>query len=293
MHPSPEIVRRDVARALAEDLGLAQGEAPDPARDLSASLIPEAAEFGARVITREPGVLAGRDWFDAAFRMLDPEVSIDWRVTDGAPCRAGEELCRLRGPARVLLAAERTGLNFLQLLSGTATRTHRYVEAVAGTGVQVMDTRKTLPGLRAAQKYAVTCGGGGNHRMGLYDAILLKENHLAAAGGIAAVVERARLSHPGKTVEVEVETDAELEQAVAAGVDRVLLDNFTPEHLRRAAQRYGDRVELEASGNITLETIARYAATGVHFISVGDLTKRAEPLDLSMRHCGQDSPEAG
>lgn len=286
MAPPPETVRRDVHAALAEDLDTPAGQAPDTAADLSATLIDESAVLDARVISRDAGVLCGRDWFDAAFSLLDPAVVIDWHSADGDRIAADTELCRVRGPARVLLSGERTALNFLQLLSGTATRTRRYVDAVAGTGVRILDTRKTVPGLRAAQKYAVACGGGTNHRMGLFDAILLKENHLAAAGGIAAAVQAARTQHPGRSVEVEVEVEnlQELAEAVAAGADRALLDNFAVADLARAAGEYRERIELEASGNITLETIGEHAATGVHCISVGDLTKRVEPLDLSMRH---------
>ena len=275
MNPASEIIQANVAAALAEDLG--DG-------DRTAAVVPAGAVLEVQVISRDNGVLAGTPWFDEVFRQLDPAIAIDWLTVDGRAVSAEEVLCKLAGPARPLLGGERTALNFLQLLSGTATLTRRYLDAIAGTGVVLLDTRKTLPGLRQAQKFAVRCGGAQNHRMGLYDAFLLKENHLAAAGGIAPAVALARGAGSGLPVSVEVETLEELDEAVAAGADRALLDNFSLMDLRRAARRHREAIELEASGNISLDNIRAVAATGVHFISVGELTKRVEPLDLSMRY---------
>ncbi len=263
-----------MARALAEDIGTG---------DLSAGLIAADAHLTATVISRSSGVLAGQAWFDECFRQLDAATRIEWRLADGAAIAAGDRLCRLQGPARAILSAERTALNFLQLLSGTASLAAQFVAAVAGSGVIVLDTRKTIPGLRQAQKYAVRAGGARNHRMGLFDAILLKENHIHAAGGVVPAIRAAHTRQPGRVVEIEVEDLEQLADAVRAGADRALLDNFTLEDLRRAAAAWGDRVELEASGNISLANIGAVAACGVHFISVGALTKRVEPLDLSLR----------
>ncbi|PZN31133.1 MAG: carboxylating nicotinate-nucleotide diphosphorylase, partial [Proteobacteria bacterium] len=236
---------------------------------------------------RAPALLCGQAWFAAVFRRLDPGVDIAWSTGEGARVAPGQVLCTLAGPARALLTGERTALNFLQTLSATATATRRYVDAIAGTGARVLDTRKTLPGLRLAQKYAVRCGGGVNHRIGLFDAILVKENHIAAAGSIAAAVARARdVAPPGALVEVEVENLEELRQALTTDIDRVLLDNFTLEQLREAValtRAQGGRVQLEASGNVSLETIRAIAETGVDFISVGGLTKHVQAVDLSMR----------
>jgi len=228
-------------------------------------------------------VIAGSAWFDACFRHFDPSVRIDWLVHDGDRVAADTLICRLSGHARSLVSAERSALNFLQLLSATATVTATYVAAVAGTGVRVLDTRKTVPGLRVAQKYAVRCGGGHNQRMGLYDAILIKENHIIAAGGIAAAVAAARRLHPELPLEVEVENLDELEQALRSGADRIMLDNFEVAEMREAVKRTDGRVALEVSGNVDLQTIGEFARTGVDFISVGALTKHVRAIDLSLR----------
>lgn len=272
--PDAAVVADDVARALAEDIG---------GGDRTADLVPAANTLATRVICRETAVLAGRAWFDETFRQLDARVRVAWSAGDGDALGPGQEVCRLDGPARSILTGERTALNFLQTLSGTATRTRRYVDAVAGTGVVVLDTRKTLPGLRRAQKYAVLCGGGANHRIGLFDAILVKENHIAAAGSVTAAVQAARALHPGLLLEVEVETLAQLDEALAAGAQRALLDNFPLDRLREAVRRVGGRIGLEASGGIDLETIRAVAETGVDFISTGDLTKSVRAVDFSMR----------
>jgi nicotinate-nucleotide pyrophosphorylase (carboxylating) len=275
--PSAEYVRHTVATALAEDVG---------GGDLTAQLVPAAAHGRARVITREAGVLCGAAWVDAVFAALDSAVRVRWHAADGATVAPGELLFEAAGPARALLTGERTALNFLQMLSGTATAAQRYAAAIAGTGCQILDTRKTIPGLRLAQKYAVRCGGGRNHRLGLYDGILIKENHIAAAGSIAAAVTAARRLAPAVPVEVEVETLGELEQAFAADADLALLDEFSLEDLRTAVARNRARARplgLEASGGIDLATIGAVAATGVDFISVGSMTKHVRALDLSMR----------
>jgi nicotinate-nucleotide pyrophosphorylase (carboxylating) len=273
-----EEIRASVALALAEDVGTG---------DLTAQLIPVAAHSSARVITRETGVLCGKAWFDAAFTGIDPAIQVRWNLRDGERMQAGQLLCTLSGPSRGLLTGERTALNFLQLLSGTATTTRRYVDAVAGTECRILDTRKTVPGLRLAQKYAVLCGGGTNHRIGLFDAVLIKENHIAAAGSITAAVLAARKLGAGNLLEVEVENFAELGEALDVGVDRILLDNFSLEELERAVRTTHahprSQPELEASGNITLDTIAAVARTGVDFISTGALTKHVHAIDLSMR----------
>lgn len=272
------IIRKNVEDALAEDVG---------AGDLTASLLPEAATARAIVITREAMVLAGRPWVDEVYRQLDPATRIDWQVADGDRLDAGATLCHLEGSARSLLTGERTALNFLQLLSGTATTAARYVETVAGTGTRILDTRKTIPGLRLAQKYAVRCGGGVNHRIGLFDAILIKENHILAAGGIGQAVREARSAHPQVPVEIEVESLDELRAALAARADRVLLDNFDLPELRQAvalnAAEGKPPAELEASGGVTLTGLRDIAETGVDYISVGALTKNVSAVDLSMR----------
>ena len=273
--PPPKTVVLDTVRAaLKEDIG--DG-------DITADLLPEDQRAEARVITRESGVLSGRVWFDAVYAEVSDAVSVTWEVGDGDRIDADSMLCRLTGPVRGLLTGERTALNFLQTLSGTATRCRAYADLVAGSGVRLLDTRKTLPGLRAAQKYAVRCGGCYNHRMGLYDAFLIKENHILASGSIHAAVLRAREQAPGKAVEVEVETLDELQQALDADADRVMLDNFSLETMREAVQIAGGRLELEASGNVTDETLVPIAETGVDFISIGALTKDCKALDLSMR----------
>ncbi|RCS30437.1 carboxylating nicotinate-nucleotide diphosphorylase [Rhodanobacter denitrificans] len=272
--PDAGQIAADVERALTEDLG--QGDA-------TAGLLPADARAHAALTCRDAAVIAGTAWFDACFRRLDPAVHIDWQVRDGDRVMPGSVICRLSGHARPLVTAERSALNFLQLLSATATATAEYVAAVAGTAVRVLDTRKTIPGLRLAQKYAVRCGGGHNQRMGLYDAILIKENHIIAAGGIAAAVQAARRLHPELPLEVEVENLDELEQALQAGVDRIMLDNFELASMVEAVRRTAGRVPLEASGNVDLRTIGEFARTGVDFISVGALTKHVRAVDLSLR----------
>ncbi len=263
-----------VALALAEDVG---------AGDLTAALIPEDARAEATVISRETAVLCGAAWFDAVFRQLDPRVAIDWRAADGDRIEPNQVLCTLRGPARPLLTGERTALNFLQMLSGTATLARRFADAVAGTGATILDTRKTLPGLRLAQKYAVRRGGCQNHRIGLFDAVLIKENHIMAAGSITNAIAAARRLHPGVTVEVEVENLAQLEEALAAGPDIVMLDNFDLATMAEAVRIAGGRVKLEASGNVSFDTVRQIAETGVDYISIGGLTKDVRAVDLSMR----------
>ncbi len=270
----PDIVAQDVARALAEDVG---------SGDVSAQLIPADETAQARIISREAAVLSGLEWADATFRRTSPAVRIEWAVGDGDSLFPEQSLCVISGPARALLTAERVALNFLQTLSGTATVTRRFVEAVEGTGAQILDTRKTLPGLRYAQKKAVTDGGGANHRMGLYDMVMIKENHLRAAGSIAAAVRSAGVVARDLPLEVEVENLDQLEQALAAGVKRVLLDNFTLDQLSEAVALTAGRAKLESSGNVSLETVRDVARTGVDYISIGALTKHVEAVDLSMR----------
>jgi nicotinate-nucleotide pyrophosphorylase (carboxylating) len=274
MYPSEAEIRADVRRALDEDIGRG---------DLTARLISPDTSATATVISREPAILCGVEWFDGVFSSLDQDISIKWQVGDGDRIDEGQILCILEGPARPMLTGERTALNFLQTLSGTATLANRYAEAVTGTGVKVLDTRKTLPGLRMAQKYAVSTGGCYNHRIGLFDAILIKENHIVSAGSIHTAVAAARNVAAGVLVEVEVENLDELEEALTANVDRVLLDNFTTENLRKAVELTGHRAELEASGNVNLENIRELAQTGVDYISVGALTKDVRAIDLSMR----------
>ena len=265
----------DVARALDEDVG---------SGDLTAQLIPTSQTARARVITREPAVIAGRPWFDACFRALDPECTIDWRVDEGDAVATDDVLVEICSHARALLTAERPALNFLQTLSAVASATRPYVDAVRGTHAAILDTRKTLPGLRIAEKYAVRVGGGQNQRVGLYDGILIKENHIAAAGGIAEVLEAAfKLAGNAVSVQIEVETLDELEQALAAGAPLILLDNFSLADLRHAVQVSHGRALLEASGNITLDTVRAVAETGVDRISIGSLTKHIRAVDLSMR----------
>ena len=271
---SPQYVTETVTRALLEDVGTG---------DLTASLIDSSALASATIMTREAGILCGMRFASEAFRQTDPACQLDWRLSDGDSLSAGDELCRIQGPARALLTAERTALNFIQLLSGTATTASLYAARVAHTGVKLLDTRKTLPGLRLAQKYAVACGGCHNHRIGLFDAFLIKENHIAAAGSISAAISTARRAATGKLIEVEVETAEELHQALEAGADRIMLDNFSLEQLREAVQAARGRAELEASGNVTGETLVSIAETGVDLISIGALTKHVRALDLSMR----------
>jgi nicotinate-nucleotide pyrophosphorylase (carboxylating) len=273
----PADLARQVRRALAEDIG---------SGDVTAGLIPDGATARGHVLCREAAVLCGTAWFDEAFGQLDPRVQVSWRHRDGESVSADTVLCTLAGPARALLTGERTALNFLQLLSGTASVTARYVAAVAGTGCRILDTRKTIPGLRTAQKYAVRCGGGQNHRMGLHDMVLVKENHIAAAGSIGAAVALAHGNSPGLPVEVEAETLDDFDQALAAGADVIMLDEFAPEGLREAVRRNRTAprpAKLEISGGVRLESIAALAATGVDYISVGALTKHLQAIDLSMR----------
>jgi nicotinate-nucleotide pyrophosphorylase (carboxylating) len=266
-----------VAAALAEDVG---------SGDLTAALVDEDAVVGASILARESLVLAGHPWADEVFRQLDERVQADWYIEDGQDAEAGDIVCKLVGPARALLTGERTALNFLQTLSATATATAAFVAAVAGTRAKVLDTRKTLSGLRQAQKYAVRCGGGHNHRSGLYDAILIKENHIKSAGSITEALRRARAGAADVLVEVEVESHDELREALDAGAERILLDNFSVADLREAVAinaAYGYvGAELEASGNVSLETIRVIAETGVDFISAGAITKNIRASDLSM-----------
>lgn len=263
-----------VQQALAEDIR--DG-------DITAQLIDENAIAEARIITREAGVFCGQPWVEAVFQQLDPKVKVTWHTQDGAALQADDLLFTLSGPARSLLTGERTALNFVQTLSGTATISHSYAQKVAHTGVTLLDTRKTIPGLRSAQKYAVACGGNRNHRIGLYDAFLIKENHIAASGSITNAVNRAHSIAPGKPVEVEVENFEELQQALTAGADIIMLDNFSLDDIRKAVALAKGKAKLEASGNITDETLVSYAETGVDFISIGALTKHCRALDLSMR----------
>jgi nicotinate-nucleotide pyrophosphorylase (carboxylating) len=278
-------ISRAVRAALLEDLGQALTvlDQPDASADITAQLIPADRISTARVITLEAGVFCGQPWVDEVFAQLGGEVKVEWKVQDGEQLSPGQELFRLHGPARILLTGERNALNFVQTLSGVATLTARYVAELAGTECRLLDTRKTLPGLRNAQKYAVTCGGGKNHRIGLFDAYLIKENHILACGGIKEAIAEARRLNPGKPVEVEVESLAELELALSAAADIVMLDNFDVTMMREAVTLNQGRAKLEVSGNVTLETLADYAATGVDFISVGALTKHVRALDLSMR----------
>lgn len=282
-------IRRAVRAALLEDLGdaLTALDQPDASADITAQLIPADRISTARVITREAGVFCGQPWVDEVFLQLKAQlggdVRVEWKVQDGERLSPDQELFRLHGPARVLLTGERNALNFVQTLSGVATLTARYVAELEGTDCRLLDTRKTLPGLRSAQKYAVTCGGGKNHRIGLFDAYLIKENHILACGGIAEAISEARRLNPDKPVEVEVESLAELEQALAARADIVMLDNFDIPMMQEAVRLNQGRAKLEVSGNVTLDTLAGYAATGIDFISVGALTKHVRALDLSMR----------
>lgn len=268
-------IERNVAAALAEDVG---------GGDLTAPLTPAGKTVRAAVTCRTEAVICGQAWFEATLRRLDPAAEVAWTVAEGAPVPAGTQVCSVSGNARALLTAERVALNFLQTLSGVATVTRRYVEAIAGTRARIVDTRKTLPGLRLAQKYAVRVGGGSNHRLGLYDAILIKENHVAAAGGIRQAITQARkLAHTGAWIQVEVENLDQLREALDAGATMILLDNMSTVRMREAVKIAGDRAELEASGGITLENVRAIAETGVHRISVGALTKDVRAADFSMR----------
>lgn len=269
-----QYIQQLVDLALKEDIG---------SGDITAELVRSDTNARAVVVSRETGVLCGSTFVDAVFSMLDAEINIDWFKSDGDLLEPDDTLFTVSGNARKILTGERTALNFLQLLSGTATLAFRFANFVEGTSVRLLDTRKTIPGLRLAQKYAVTCGGCHNHRIGLYDAFLIKENHIEACGGIADAINAARKSAPGKTVEIEVETLNELQLALAANPDRIMLDNFSEAMLREAVAANAGQCELEASGNITELNLRSIAETGIDFISIGALTKRVEPLDLSMR----------
>lgn len=267
-------IRRHVAAALAEDIG---------SGDVTAALIKPGVRVTASIISREDAVLCGRAWADEVFRQLDPGVRLAWRRQEGEEIPANTVICELEGPARAILSGERTALNYLQCLSGTATLARQYAEAVGGTACRILDTRKTVPGLRQAQKYAVRCGGAHNHRTGLFDGILIKENHVLAAGSLGAAITAARALGTGLKIEAEVEDLHELEQALAAGADIIMLDNFSLADTRQAVKRNDGRAKLEASGNMSLDRVAEIAATGVDFISVGALTKNIRAIDLSMR----------
>jgi len=275
---TPELVKAalaaNVAAALVEDIG---------SGDITAGLIPQERQATARVITRDDMVLAGKLWVEATFMAVDPQLNLQWLVDEGQAVAAGTALFKVSGKARSLLTAERTALNFLQTLSATATHTRELTQLISGTKAKLLDTRKTLPGLRVAQKYAVLIGGGENHRMGLYDAFLIKENHIMAAGSIAAAVSTAQAQAPGKMVEVEVENAEELAQAIAAGANRIMLDNFSLEAMREAVVYTAGRAELEASGGVNKKTLRAIAETGVDYISLGTLTKDIKAIDLSMR----------
>lgn len=277
MPEPPRDLAEQVEAALREDIG---------SGDVTAALVPAPQRVRGSVVAREGAVLAGRPWVEATFRHLDPHVQLGWHANDGEPIAANQIVFDIAGSARPVLTGERTALNFLQLLSATATVTRRFVDAVAGTGCTIIDTRKTLPGLRSAQKYAVLCGGGQNHRMGLYDRVLIKENHIAAAGSLTGAILAARRLAPGVTVEVEVESLAELEEALSSAPDVVMLDDFSLADLRAAValnRARGRPVLFEASGSVSLETVRVIAETGVDFISVGGLTKHVRAIDLSMR----------
>lgn len=271
-------ITRAVQDALAEDLGYGTNKG-----DITAELIPIDTQYAANVITREPAIICGVAWVNETFAQVDPDVKISWLVNDGDRVTADQNLFTVKGSARSILTAERTALNFLQLLSGTATLCDRYAQHVEGTSVKLLDTRKTIPGLRTAQKYAVSCGACFNHRIGLYDAYLIKENHIAACGSITKAIETAKKNHPKKPVEVEVESLAELQQALDAQADIVMLDNFSIDDLRTAVKKNAGKAKLEASGNVTEHRLAELAATGVDYISIGGLTKNVTAIDLSMR----------
>ena len=270
----PNDLQTTVARALAEDIGTG---------DVTAGLIPAAKQASATVICREAAILCGTAWFNEVFRQLDPAVHIIWQHQDGEHVTANAVLCTLQGSARSILSGERAALNFLQTLSATATATRRYVDLVAHTQCRILDTRKTLPGLRTAQKYAVVCGGGTNHRIGLYDRVLIKENHIMAAGSITAAIQQARQLHPGILVEVETENLQELAEATAAQADIIMLDEYSLADMREAVRITDGRIPLEASGGVSPETLVAIAETGVNFVSIGGITKHVRAVDLSMR----------
>jgi nicotinate-nucleotide pyrophosphorylase (carboxylating) len=270
-----QLIVNQAANALDEDVG---------SGDISAELIDASARLETELLVREDAVLCGSPWFDEVFRQCDASITIEWRARDGDAIAAGQVVALISGPARPILTAERSALNFLQTLSGTATVTRRYADIVDGTGCRILDTRKTIPQLRHAQKYAVVCGGGSNHRIGLFDAYLIKENHLAACGGIAEAAVRARQLHPDKLLEIEVENLEQLRQAIDASVDRVLLDNFSLDAMRDAVALNARRTELEASGNIDMAILREAAETGVDFVSTGALTKHLKAIDFSLRY---------
>lgn len=272
--PTDDLIRQSLEQALAEDIG---------SGDITAQLIPASEEVTAQLKVRENAILCGVRWFNAAFQQVDPDIQIQWHYHDGNQVTADSVLCKLQGSARGIMTAERTAINFLQSLSGTATVTNEYVTALKGTSCQLLDTRKTIPGLRQAQKYAVTCGGGQNHRIGLYDAYLIKENHIKACGSITAAIEEAKRRQAKAKVEIEVESLTELEEAIQAGADIVMLDNFTKTQLKDAVDLNQSRVKLEVSGNVTLDSIQSVAQTGIDFISVGALTKHLRAIDFSLR----------
>jgi nicotinate-nucleotide pyrophosphorylase (carboxylating) len=269
-----QLIINQAANALDEDVG---------SGDISAALIDVDSYLETELLVREDAVLCGCQWFDEVFRQCDERITIQWHAGDGDHIKANTVVCEVSGPTRGLLSAERSALNFLQTLSGTATRTRDYVDKIKHTGCRILDTRKTIPQLRVAQKYAVLCGGGSNHRIGLFDAYLIKENHLAAIGGIGDTVKRARQLHADKFLEIEVETLQQLQQAIIAEVDRALLDNFSIDELQRAVELNQGRIELEASGNIEQDSLVEIAATGVGFISIGALTKNLKAVDFSLR----------
>ena len=279
MSISHTLISQLVTLALNEDLNYQSAEQGD----ITAQLIPQAEQANAKVITREDCIFCGKDLIIEVFKQVDPSVVVNICVNDGDFVSANSTLFTASGSARAILTAERTALNFVQTLSGTATTTAHYVKELSGTSTQLLDTRKTIPGLRALQKYAVKCGGGANHRIGLFDAFLIKENHIAACGGINNAVTQAKLNHADKSIEVEVESFDELEQAINAGADIIMLDNFNPEQIRQAVTITNKRAKLEVSGNMTLETLKAYSQAGVDFISSGALTKNLQSIDLSMR----------
>ncbi|HBY85338.1 MAG TPA: carboxylating nicotinate-nucleotide diphosphorylase [Colwellia sp.] len=284
-------ISKTISWALCEDLGAVDNAMPQASQDITAMLIPENEQAVATVITREDCIVCGVAWVNEVFKQLDASLNrtseqatkITWFVNDGESVAANSTLFELEGDARTLLTGERVALNFLQTLSGTATLTSHYVKELAGSDTKLLDTRKTLPGLRSAQKYAVLCGGGVNHRIGLFDAFLIKENHIAACGGISQAVATAKSNHSDKTVEVEVESLNELEQALNAGADIIMLDNFTPAMIEQAVKATRGKAKLEVSGNMTIEILQEYAKAGVDYISSGALTKHVNAIDLSMR----------
>lgn len=278
--PDAAVIADNVRRALEEDVG---------SGDVTAALIEEVSRARARVICREPAVLCGRDWFDQVYAQLDGRVSVSWQAGDGDPLVPNQCVAVIEGPARAVLTGERTALNFIQLLSGTATAARECAQAVKGTRTRILDTRKTLPGLRLAQKYAVRCGGCDNHRIGLYDAILIKDNHIAAAGSVTTAVIAARRLNPTLTLEVEVESLDQLEEAIEAGADVIMLDNFGAETLRDAVTLTGGRAKLEISGNVSPKEIRGLAETGVDYISLGALTKNLRAVDFSMEFEPRDA----